>query len=187
MLSQMDITYMGLVYVFAIASTFAYFEYYYVIRTCEKSWKTCTLYLALDWLHCLLYVFLTYLALNLSGNLARCVLMNMLYLVIITFFFFHKRCLLTTWAEQLMELEEPQAWINPTQRIINVITGEYKSPGEGNTLDWINGNRPVILGILASNLYCLWKWWTEQQVLLIAADIERENMRDRFIQKNISL
>ena len=187
MLSQMDITYMGLVYVFAIASTFAYFEYYYVIRTCEKSWKTCILYLALDWLHCFIFVLLTYLALNLSGNMARCVLMNMLYLVIVTFFFFHKRCLFTTWAEQLMELEEPRAWINPTRRIINVITGEYKSPGEGNTIAWIDGNRPVILGVLASNLYCLWNWWTEQQVLLIAADIERENMRAKFIQKNISL
>lgn len=140
---------------FVISGLLASIEYFLYLAPLQKPMTQQIEYMIIDFLHCFVYVVLFYLFWNPVCDLLQLTVLNTCYLLIVAFFYYNQRCILTIFAENSIESTEKRAWINPVRRISSLWTGEYKSPGEGSTISWMNGNKPLIIALLGLNISCI--------------------------------
>ena len=144
-----------------ISVGFSIIEYVYEVQHMECSMSQKIQYMTIDLVHCFIYVLMFYLAINTSGNLIQCLLMNTLYFIIIACFYYYKRCILTIMSENCVESDTVKGWVHPLGRLYNLFVGKYER-NQGTSEMWMNSNKPVILSVLAVNLFCLSKWYLRQ-------------------------
>ena len=140
-----------------ISLVFTYMEYSLYLSDIEKPLSQKAIYLSIDVFHCFIYVFLFYLFWNPTCDLVQLSLLNTLYLIIVCFFYFYRRCILTILAEQGLGLTEERGWMGPTDRLYYFFGGErkYAPKNQENTTNWMDGNKPTILALIVMNILCL--------------------------------
>lgn len=101
----------------------------------NKPFNQKVLYFVIDTFHCMVYIFMFYLFWNPYFDLLQLSVHNILYLVIVTYFYFNKRCMLTIIAEESIELKEHRCWIGPFERIYYFVTEEKYYPKNQENMD----------------------------------------------------
>lgn len=141
----------------AISLLFTYMEYSLFVAELNTPLSQKAIYLGIDVFHCFIYVFLFYLFYNPTCDLLQMTLLNTLYLVIVCFFYFYRRCVLTILAEQGLGLTEERGWMGPTDRLYYFFVGDqtYVPKNQENMTNWMDGNKPVVLALITMNVLCL--------------------------------
>jgi len=139
-----------------ISLIFTYMEYHLFVADLNVSLSQKAVYLSIDIFHCFIYVFLFYLFYNPACDLVQLTVLNTLYLIIVCFFYFYRRCILTIYAEQGIGLTKERGWIGPFDRLYYLFSGDTYTPKHHeSTHDWMDGNKPTILALIALNVICL--------------------------------
>lgn len=164
-----------IVLIFLVASTFIYFtfplslaisfllfttfvEYELNIKHYPISLLYTFLYLCLDCFHMGIVITVMYLLFNLKCSLKKLIILDTIYLIIVLFFYYHKRCILSIYQNQL--INKNVSWTGPFDRInyfIKVDKQYVKSKTGWTMNDWIEGNKRTCILIVLLNLYCLFK------------------------------
>ena len=113
--------------------------------------------LCIDGFHMFVVLCVFYLLFNLQCSLKKLIILDALYLTIVTLFLHYKRCILSILQNKFMQ--QDVSWTGPFERIFYFIRPErqYVKPSNQNTENWMNGNKYTAALIVALNLYCLYK------------------------------
>ena len=109
--------------------------------------------LQLDILHVTIFLALVYLMLNVECNVKKLIFLNTLYLMLVLFFFYYKRCILTIFQNKLVNKQV--GWTAPIDRIVYFFQDkQYINNNPEHMISWANGNKITCLLVICLNIYC---------------------------------
>jgi hypothetical protein len=133
-----------------------YIEYHFFLKHIDISNNKKYFYLFIDLIHNCVLLFIVYLFINLKCNYIKLILLNICMFILVLFFIYYKRCILSIIADDITKIEKN--WLDPISKLKyifgfkkNYITKAKKSYYD----DWVNSNIYSYIGIILLNLYCL--------------------------------
>jgi hypothetical protein len=150
---------LSLVLSFLLVSTFL--EYELNVKHYHLSTFYTFLYLCLDCIHTGIIFTVMYLLFNLHCSLKKLMILNIIYLIIVLCFYYHKRCVLSIYQNKI--INKQVSWTGPIDRIVYFFKTEkpYIKSKKWTTQDWIDGNKLTCILIIVLNVYCLFKMRTK--------------------------
>jgi hypothetical protein len=146
---------LSLIIAFLMFTTFVEYELHLKHYSVSPFYKSVAL--CIDCFHMFVVLCVFYLLFNLQCSLKKLIILDALYLTIVTLFLHYKRCILSILQNKFMQQEV--SWTGPFERVFYFIRPErqYVKPGNQNTDNWMNGNKYTAALIVVLNLYCLYK------------------------------
>jgi hypothetical protein len=124
------------------------------ISTFEKS-----LYLINEVMHLFVVILILKLLFNLKCNINKLLILNTVFFMMLLSFFYFKKCILSIFSSNLLNLKIYRKWIGPFNRFnyLLFLDSKYKGNDKNETLSWMEGNISTVFFIILLNSYCLLK------------------------------
>jgi hypothetical protein len=116
-------------------------------------------YVLLDLFHISIIYCIFYLFLNFNCDIKKLLLLNTIYSFILLLFFYFKKCILTELENKVLGIDSDFGSVSRKKRLNYFFDIEetYTSTKGNNTIQWLEGNKLIILCIFILNIYCLIK------------------------------
>lgn len=117
------------------------------------------LYLINELVHLFVVILLLNVSFNLNCGINKLLILNTGFFMMLLSFFYFKKCILSIFSSNLLNLKIYRKWIGPFTRCnyLLFLDSKYKGNNKNETLSWMDGNMITVFIIILLNCYCLFK------------------------------